>query len=64
MKNYLLKTPPSNEALRHSGGDNRLCTSPTVTLYFEVELNNDSLPGTLQNMSAGVDTPVTHEKKN
>jgi hypothetical protein len=24
--------------LRHSGGDKRLCTSATVTLYFDVEL--------------------------
>lgn len=31
-----------------------------VTLYFEVELNKDSLPGTLQNISAGVDTPETN----
>ena len=50
---YLLSTPPSNEALRHSGGDNLLWTSATVTLYFEVELSKDNLPGTEQKMSTG-----------
>lgn len=54
---YLLRTPPRSDALRHSGGDNLLCTSPMVTLYLDVELSNDSLPGTLQNTSSGVDTP-------
>ena len=48
---YLLKTPPRSEALRHSGGDSLRCTSPTVTLYFEVELKRDSLPGTEQKTS-------------
>lgn len=48
---YLLSTPPSREALRHSGGDSLLCTSPTVTLYLEVELSSDRRPGTEQNTS-------------
>ena len=52
---YRLSTPPNNEALRHSGGDNRRCTSATVTLYFDVELSSDSLPGTEQNTSVGVE---------
>ena len=51
---YLLSTPPSSEALRHSGGASLLCTSATVTLYLDVELRRDSLPGTEQKMSAGV----------
>lgn len=50
---YLLKTPPSNDALRHSGGDNRRCTSATVTLYFDVELRSERRPGTEQNTSVG-----------
>lgn len=50
---YLRSTPPSSEALRHSGGDNRLCTSATVTLYFEVLLRRDRRPGTEQNTSPG-----------
>lgn len=48
---YLLSTPPNREALRHSGGDSLLCTSPTVTLYLEVELSSDRRPGTEQNTS-------------
>ena len=51
---YLLRTPPRRDALRHSGGDSLLWTSATVTLYLEVELRRDSLPGTEQNTSAGV----------
>ena len=47
------RTPPSREALRHSGGDNRRCTSATVTLYLEVEESKDSLPGVEQKMSVG-----------
>ncbi len=54
---YLLSTPPSKDAFRHSGGDKRLCTSATVTLYFEVELSSDRRPGTEQNTSAG-DAPM------
>lgn len=54
---YLRRTPPSSEALRHSGGARRLCTSPTVTLYLEVELRRDKRPGTEQKTSAGFDTP-------
>lgn len=54
---YLRKTPPSKLALRHSGGDNRLCTSATVTLYLLVLLSNDSLPGTEQNTSDGCVLP-------
>ena len=45
------RTPPSNEALRHSGGARRLCTSATVTLYLDVELRSDRRPGTEQNRS-------------
>ena len=28
---HLLRTPPSREAFKHSGGESRLCTSATVT---------------------------------
>jgi len=51
---YLLRTPPSNDAFKHSGGDNLLWTSATVTLYLDVELSNDKRPGTEQKISAGV----------
>lgn len=47
----LLSTPPRRDAFRHSGGERRLWTSPTVTLYFEVELSKDKRPGTEQNTS-------------
>ena len=50
---YLRNTPPSKEAFKHSGGERRLCTSATVTLYLEVELSNDNRPGTLQKTSEG-----------
>lgn len=57
---YLLSTPPNREAFKHSGGDSLRWTSPTVTLYFDVELSNDRRPGTLQNTSEGVvDIPTT-----
>lgn len=46
------RTPPSRDALRHSGGWRRLWTSATVTLYLDVELSNDRRPGTEQNTSA------------
>lgn len=59
---YLLKTPPNNDAFKHSGGESRLCTSPTVTLYFEVELSRESLPGTEQKTSPGEPTLPTPEK--
>ena len=49
----LLRTPPSKEALRHSGGDNLLWTSATVTLYFDVEDSRDRRPGVEQKMSEG-----------
>lgn len=56
---YLRRTPPSREALRHSGGESRLCTSATVTLYLDVELSRESLPGTEQNTSLGlITTPI------
>ena len=48
---YLRSTPPRREALRHSGGKRRLCTSPMVTLYFDVEERRESLPGTEQKTS-------------
>jgi hypothetical protein len=51
---YLRRTPPSREAFRHSGGFNRRWISPTVTLYFEVELSRLRRPGTLQNSSFGL----------
>lgn len=54
---HLRSTPPNNEALRHSGGDSLLWTSPTVTLYLDVELRRDRRPGTEQKTSAGLDTP-------
>lgn len=56
---YLLRTPPSNEAFKHSGGDNRLWTSATVTLYLDVELRRDNLPGTEQKTSLGFITAPT-----
>ena len=49
----LLSTPPSKEALRHSGGERRLCTSATVTLYLEVEERRERRPGVEQKMSVG-----------
>lgn len=52
---HLRRTPPSREALRHSGGDRRRCTSPTVTLYLELELSRERRPGTEQKTSAGLD---------
>ena len=52
-KLYLRRTPPRSEALRHSGGDNLLWTSATVTLYLDVELSSESLPGTEQKTSLG-----------
>lgn len=54
---HLRRTPPRREALRHSGGESRLWTSPTVTLYFEVELRRESRPGTEQKTSFGFVTP-------
>lgn len=54
---HLRSTPPNSEALRHSGGDSLLWTSPTVTLYLDVELRRDRRPGTEQKTSAGLDTP-------
>lgn len=56
---YLRRTPPRREALRHSGGESRRCTSPTVTLYLDVELSNDSRPGTEQKTSLGLLIPPT-----
>lgn len=59
LSSHLRRTPPSREALRHSGGERRLCTSPTVTLYLEVELSSERRPGTEQKTSAGLDTAPT-----
>lgn len=56
---HLRSTPPRSEAFRHSGGDSRLCTSATVTLYLDVELSRDSLPGTEQKTSLGFITAPT-----
>ena len=56
---YLRSTPPRSEALRHSGGERRLWTSATVTLYLDVLLSNDRRPGTEQKTSAGEVTPDT-----
>ena len=50
---YLRSTPPSSDALRHSGGLSRLCTSATVTLYLLVLESSDNRPGTEQNISPG-----------
>jgi len=55
---YLRNTPPRRLAFRHSGGDSRLCTSATVTLYLLVLLSNDNRPGTEQNTSDGCAFPV------
>ena len=54
---HLLRTPPKREAFRHSGGERRRCTSPTVTLYLEVELSSDRRPGTEQKTSVGEAKP-------
>lgn len=54
---HLRRTPPRREALRHSGGESLLCTSPTVTLYLEVELRRERRPGTEQKTSLGFVTP-------
>ncbi len=56
-RTHLLSTPPSSDALRHSGGERRRCTSATVTLYLDVELSSDRRPGTEQKTSDGADTP-------
>ena len=56
---YRRSTPPSSDALRHSGGDRRRCTSATVTLYLEVELRSERRPGTEQKTSVGAATPDT-----
>ena len=50
-------TPPSSDALRHSGGERRRCTSATVTLYLDVELRRESRPGTEQKTSVGEAMP-------
>jgi hypothetical protein len=54
---YLRRTPPRREALRHSGGERRRCTSPTVTLYLDVDDRRDKRPGTEQNTSVGETGP-------
>lgn len=56
---YLRRTPPRREALRHSGGESRRWTSPTVTLYLDVELSSESRPGTEQKTSLGFVMPPT-----
>ena len=56
---YLRRTPPRREALRHSGGESRRWTSPTVTLYLDVELSRESRPGTEQKTSLGFMMPPT-----
>lgn len=53
IETHLLNTPPSNDALRHSGCESLLRISPTVTLYLDVELSSDKRPGTEQNTSDG-----------
>lgn len=55
---YLRRTPPRRLAFKHSGGDSRLCTSATVTLYLLVLLSNDNRPGTEQNTSDGCAFPL------
>lgn len=54
---YLRRTPPRREALRHSGGERRRWTSPTVTLYLDVDDRRDRRPGTEQNTSVGETGP-------
>lgn len=56
---YLRRTPPRRLAFKHSGGDSRLCTSATVTLYLLVLLSNDNRPGTEQNTSEGCAFPLS-----
>lgn len=56
---YLRRTPPNNDAFRHSGGDRRRCTSPTVTLYLDVELSSDKRPGTEQKTSEEQASPLS-----
>ena len=46
--------PPRMEAFKHSGRNNRLRTSPTVTLYLGVELRSERRPGTWQNTSSSM----------
>ena len=58
---YLRRTPPSSDALRHSGGESRRCTSPTVTLYLDVEDSSDRRPGTEQNTSPAEEAPDIRE---
>lgn len=45
--------------MRHSGGESRRWTSPTVTLYLDVELSSESRPGTEQKTSLGFVMPPT-----
>ena len=54
----LRRTPPIRDALRHSGGDSRLCTSAIVTLYFDVEERRERRPGVEQKMSVGANLMV------
>lgn len=54
---YLRSTPPKSDAFKHSGGERRLCTSATVTLYFDVLDSRDKRPGTEQNTSLGDPMP-------
>lgn len=54
---YLRSTPPKSDAFKHSGGERRLCTSATVTLYFDVLDSRDKRPGTEQNTSLGDPIP-------
>lgn len=49
--------PPRMEALRHSGGDRRRCSSETVTLYLELDERRERRPGTEQNTSVGIAAP-------
>lgn len=55
---HLRNTPPRRLAFKHSGGDSRLCTSATVTLYLLVLLSKDNRPGTEQNTSDGCAFPL------
>lgn len=45
--------------MRHSGGESRRWTSPTVTLYLDVELSSERRPGTEQKTSLGFVMPPT-----
>lgn len=56
VNTYRRKTPPNNDAFKHSGGESLLWTSAMVTLYFDVLDSKLNRPGTEQNTSLGEPT--------